>query len=411
MTTSAPQPFVHRSSLVSPTAQVWNQPPASATRAANLTIGGRWPATTWYLGMGGVTEPEPVTWSLYVMAYVLWGNWLSGTWAHVTPHRGRRLMRGWLTDMELFPPMPLAEWQDTKATLHRFCQVVGKLRLAASVRRNHWWNVPFHLTGRGITTRPMGQLDGNPIFTIDFDFVDHQLRIHTLDGHAMSFPLPGQSVASFHRNTMEALATLGIKATITIPRPFDLPDADRPFADDTEHASYDPAWASRYWQVLSQVNLLMEQFAARFAGKVSPVHHFWHTFDLAHTRFSDRHIDQPPTADPVTREAYSREVISFGFWFGDDDFPEPAFYAYTAPEPTGLASEPLRPEVARWVRRNASHLAVLRYDEARAEHDPRVSVLDFYESAYQAGARRAGWDIQRLASPGGITDPVSRDDA
>jgi Family of unknown function (DUF5996) len=155
----------------------------------------------------------------------------------------------------------------------------------------------------------------------------------------------------------------------------------------------------------------MEQFAARFAGKVSPVHHFWHTFDLAHTRFSDRHIDQPPTADPVTREAYSREVISFGFWFGDDDFPEPAFYAYTAPEPTGLASEPLRPEVARWVRRNASHLAVLRYDDARAEHDPRVSVLDFYESAYQAGARRAGWDIQRLASPGGITDPVSRDDA
>jgi hypothetical protein len=320
-------------------------------------------------------------------------------------------MRGWLTDMELFPPMPLAEWQDTKATLHRFCQVVGKLRLAASVRRNHWWNVPFHLTGRGITTRPMGQLDGNPIFTIDFDFVDHQLRIHTLDGRAMSFPLPGQSVASFHRNTMEALATLGIKATITIPRPFDLPDADRPFADDTEHASYDPAWASRYWQVLSQVNLLMEQFAARFAGKVSPVHHFWHTFDLAHTRFSDRHIDQPPTADPVTREAYSREVISFGFWFGDDDFPEPAFYAYTAPEPTGLASEPLRPEVARWVRRNASHLAVLRYDQARAEHDPRVSVLDFYESAYQAGARRAGWDIRRLASPGGITDPVSRDDA
>jgi hypothetical protein len=320
-------------------------------------------------------------------------------------------MRGWLTDMELFPPMPLAEWQDTKATLHRFCQVVGKLRLVASVRRNHWWNVPFHLTGRGITTRPMGQLDGNPIFTIDFDFVDHQLRIHTLDGRAMSFPLPGQSVASFHRNTMEALATLGIKATITIPRPFDLPDADRPFADDTEHASYDPAWARRYWQVLSQVNLLMEQFAARFAGKVSPVHHFWHTFDIAHTRFSDRHIDQPATADPVTREAYSREVISFGFWFGDDDFPEPAFYAYTAPEPTGLASEPLFPEVARWVRRNASHLAVLRYDEARAEHDPRVSVLDFYESAYQAGARRAGWDIQWLASPGGITDPVSRDDA
>ena len=131
--------------------------------------------------------------------------------------------------------------------------------------------------------------------------------------------------------------SLGITVAIAHPQPFDLPDADRPFAEDTEHASYDPAWASRYWQVLSQVNLVLEEFAARFSGKVSPVHHFWHTFDIAHTRFSDRQVDQPPTADPVTREAYSREVISFGFWFGDDRFAEPAFYSYTAPEPAGLA--------------------------------------------------------------------------
>jgi hypothetical protein len=310
--------------------------------------------------------------------------------------------------MELFPPMPLAQWQDTKETLHRFCQVVGKLRLAASVRRNHWWNVPFHLTGRGITTRPMGQVDGNPIFTIDFDFVDHRLRIHTLDGSAASFPLEGQSVASFHRNTVEALVTLGIEAAIAIPRPFDLPDADRPFADDTEHATYDPAWASRYWQVLSQVNLLLEEFAARYAGKVSPVHHFWHTFDIAHTRFSDRHIDQPPTADRVTREAYSREVISFGFWFGDDRFAEPAFYAYVAPEPAGMADAPLEPAAAWWDPRHGSHLAVLRYDDARATSNPRASVLEFYERAYQAGAHLAGWDIQRLACPGGITDPRLR---
>jgi hypothetical protein len=307
--------------------------------------------------------------------------------------------------MELFPPMPLAEWRDTKETLHRFCQVVGKIRLASSVRRNHWWHVPFHLTARGITSRPMGQVDGNPIFTIDFDFVDHQLRAHTLDGRAASFPLQGQSVASFHNSTLQALATLGIAGSIAIPRPYDLPDADRPFADDTEHASYDPAWVTRYWQVLSQVNLLLEEFAARFAGKVSPVHHFWHTFDIAHTRFSDRRVDQPSTVDPVTREAYSREVISFGFWFGDDTFPEPAFYSYTAPEPDELASEPLRPGPARWVARSGSHLAVLRYDDARAEPYPRACVLNFYESAYQAGARRAGWDVERLAAPGGITDP------
>jgi hypothetical protein len=307
--------------------------------------------------------------------------------------------------MDLFPAMPLAEWQDTKSTLHRFAQVIGKIRLAASVRRNHWWNVAFHLTGRGITTRPMGRADGNPIFTIDFDFIDHQLVLSTDEGKAESFPLYGRSVAAFYRDTLDALHALGVQVRIDRPTPFDLPDAGRPFADDTEHATYDPVWVTRYWQVLSQVNLVLEEFAARYSGKVSPVHHFWHTFDIAHTRFSERQIAQPPEADPVTREAYSREVISFGFWFGDDSFAQPAFYSYTAPEPAGLAGESLTPTTAEWTARNNSHLAVLRYDDARAEADPRAAVLGFYESAYQAGARQAGWEIGRLACPGGITDP------
>jgi hypothetical protein len=307
--------------------------------------------------------------------------------------------------MELFPAMPLAEWQDTKSTLHRFAQVVGKIRLAASVRRNHWWNVPFHLTGRGITSRPMGQADGNPIFTIDFDFVDHQLLVTAADGKAVSFPLYGRSVAVFYRETLDALRSLGVDVNIDRPVPFDLPDADRPFSDDTEHASYDPVWANRYWQVLSQVNLVLEEFAAGYSGKVSPVHHFWHTFDIAHTRFSERHVVQPREADPVTREAYSREVISFGFWFGDESFAESAFYSYAAPEPAGLADQPLKPGTAQWIPRNASHLAVLRYDDARAEADPRAAVLAFYQSAYQAGARLAGWDIAGLTCPGGVTDP------
>ncbi|MFF3057818.1 DUF5996 family protein [Streptomyces sp. NPDC057909] len=310
--------------------------------------------------------------------------------------------------MELFPPIPLAEWRDTKETLHRFAQVVGKVRLAASVRRNHWWNVPYHLTGRGITTRPMGQIDANPIFTIDFDFVGHQLIVARLDGMTVSFPLSGMSVASFHKRVMAALDALGVRVDIDTPRPFDLPDADRPFSEDTEHAAYDPEHATRYWQVLSQVALVLEEFAARSSGKVSPVHHFWHTFDIAHTRFSERQIDQPPQIDPVTREAYSREVVSFGFWFGDDSFAEPAFYSYTAPEPAQLAEEPLRPEAAQWVARGDSHLAVLLYDAARTRPDPRASVLDFYESAYRAGAGRAGWDIDRLACPGGMTDPFMR---
>jgi hypothetical protein len=308
--------------------------------------------------------------------------------------------------MELFAAMPLAGWRDTKATLHRYLQVVGKVRLAASVRRNHWWNVPFHLTGRGITTRPMGLADSNPIFTVDFDFVDHRLIASSIDGTAVSFPLAGQSVASFYRNLLDALDALHVRVRIDHPRPFDLPDAHRPFGDDTEHSAYDPAMVTRYWRILSQVSLVIEEFAARFSGKSSPVHHFWHTFDVAHTRFSERHVDQPAQADPVTREAYSREVISFGFWFGDDTFPEPAFYSYTAPEPAGLAGEALDPAAAEWITQRDSHLAVLRYEQARAEPDPRAAVLAFYESAYQAGARHAGWDITRLACPGGITDPL-----
>jgi Family of unknown function (DUF5996) len=312
--------------------------------------------------------------------------------------------------MELFPAMPLAEWPDTKETLHRFAQVVGKIRLAASVRRNHWWNVPFHLTGRGLTSRPMGGLDsgrvdGNPIFSIDFDFVEHQLVVIAIDGRTVSFPLYGRSVAAFYRDTLAALEALGVHVTIDRPRPYDLPDTQRPFADDTEHAGYDPVWANRYWQVLSQVNLVLEEFAAGFAGKASPVHHFWHTFDIAHTRFSERKVVQPPEADPVTREAYSREVISFGFWFGDENFAAPAFYSYTAPEPDELAGEPLEPAAAGWIPRGSGHLAVLRYDDARAAADPRAAVLAFYESAYQAGARHAGWDVAGLACPGGITDP------
>ncbi|WP_433174800.1 DUF5996 family protein [Actinoallomurus sp. CA-150999] len=311
--------------------------------------------------------------------------------------------------MELFPAMPLAEWRDTKETIHRFAQVVGKVRLAAGIRRDHWWGVPFHLTGRGLTTRPTGRADGGPIFTIDFDFVAHRLIVTTLDGEAASFPLCPRSVAAFYRDVLRVLAGLGVEVDLAIPRPFDLPDSGRPFAEDTEHRAYDPYLATRYWQVLSQVNLLLEEFAAGYSGKISPVHHFWHTFDIACTRFSDRVIDQPPEADPVTREAYSREVISFGFWFGDEAFPEPAFYSYTAPEPGGLAEEPLAPAAAQWTPLRGGHLAVLRYDDARAEPDPRAAVLAFYESAYQAGARLAGWDVTGLASPGGVTDPYWTD--
>jgi hypothetical protein len=307
---------------------------------------------------------------------------------------------------ELFPDLPYPSWRDTRDTLHRFAQILGKVRLAASPRRNHWWNVPLHLTGRGLTTRPMST-DGVRLFCIDLDLLDHRLDLTTADGPRWSFPLAGRSVAAFHADLHAGLAALGLDVRVADPRPFDLPDHERPFADDTEHAAYDPAAVTRYWTILGQVNLLLEQFAQGFSGKTSPVHHFWHTFDIALTRFSDRVVDQPASVDPVTREAYSREVVSSGFWFGDESSPAPAFYSYTAPEPDGLAERPLVPDAARWVEQRGSHLALLPYAEARALPDPRRAVLDFYDSAYRAGAALAGWDVERLSCVDGATDPLA----
>lgn len=294
----------------------------------------------------------------------------------------------------MFPPIPLDAWSPSKQTLHRFTQIVGKIRLDQAPRRNHWWHIPFHLTGTGITTRPMGR---EVIFTIDFDFVAHRLVISTARGDAASFPLPGLSVAGFHDQLMSTLQVLDITPHIRAV-PFDLADST-PFAEDTDHRSYDPFWVNRYWQVLSEVALVLEEWAGRDYRKTSPVHHFWHTFDVAVTRFSGRAVDQSQDVDAVSKDAYSHEVISAGFWFGDDQVPEPAFYCYTAPEPPGLTDEPLAPASARWVPSRGAHLALLTYDDARATADPRSAVLDFYESAYLAGALRAGWDIQALRTP------------
>jgi hypothetical protein len=295
--------------------------------------------------------------------------------------------------------MPLESWVASKETLHRYLQIVGKIRLAVAPRRNHWWHIPFHLTARGLTTRPMGT---DPTFAIDFDFVDHRLVVATSDGALESFALPGNSVASFYEQTMTLLGDLGVALILERPEPFDLPDAT-PFADDFHHHDYDLFWISRYWRILSEVNLILEEFAGDFSGKTSPVHHFWHTMDIAVTRFSDRMVSHPPLVDSVTREAYSREVISSGFWFGDINLPEPAFYSYTSPEPRGLASTALQPHQAEWLDRGTSHLAVYRYDDARSAQDPRASIMRFLDSAYRAGATLAGWDIDRLASPNGVS--------
>lgn len=307
---------------------------------------------------------------------------------------------------EPLPAIPLESWRPAKETLHRFTQIVGKIALAKGIRRNHWWHMTYRLTARGWTTLPLGNARGGPVFTCAFDVFDEVLRIATTQGEQVEVGLVGQSVGSFYREVMAALAGLGIEVALRNPYPFDLPDSARPFADDTEHAHYEPHQVRHAFAVLGRVALILEEFSAGYSGKISPVHLFWHTFDLAVQRFSNRRIDMPPTVDSVTREAYSREMISAGFWFGDDKVPEPTFYSYTAPEPEGLARRPLRPAGAHWVESGSAHSAYYAYDEARRTGNPVEAALEFFRSAYANGSELAGWDTAALACPGGITDPV-----
>ncbi len=295
---------------------------------------------------------------------------------------------------ELFPPLPLEGWEDTKQTLHRFGQIVGKIRLAAMPHMNHWWHVPFYVTTRGLTGNPMPHREMT--FAIDFDFIDHKLVITTSTGQVESFPLEGLSVAQFYERVFSRLSQLGINVTI-LAKPYALKPAE-PFATDTLHASYDKEYVNRYWRILVQVDQVLKEFSGRFTGKTSPVHLFWHGFDLAVTRFSGRRAPNRAGADHVTREAYSHEVISFGFWAGDENMRAPAFYSYTSPEPPGLADSSLQPSQAYWADVGGSHMALLMYDDLRKMDAPKAALLDFLESAYRAGSSVAGWDIDALTT-------------
>ena len=293
-----------------------------------------------------------------------------------------------------FPEMPLDAWRPTKNTLHLYAQIVGKIRLTMHPRLNHWWHVPLYVSPRGLTTRPIPYRGGN--FEIEFDFRDHELKIYTSDGRIEDFALyDGLSVADFYSSLFSNLAKLGIEPTIK-GIPYEAPSTT-PFAEDTENKSYDKKYVERFHQILVAVDDILEEFRGRFLGKSTPVHMFWHSFDLALTRFSGKSAPIRDGANRVEREAYSHEVISFGFWFGDDKtVPAPAFYSYTAPEPAGLAEEQLVPQTAQWAESNGAHLALLMYDDVRTFEDPRATVLEFLESAYQAGAKRANWDAESL---------------
>lgn len=294
--------------------------------------------------------------------------------------------------MNALPPLPLEGWEQTKDTLHLWAQIVGKIRLASTAPRNHWWHVPLYVDVRGLTTRRMHAPSG-AVFQIRFDFVDHRLVVETNEGAASSFALAdGLSVSEFDRKLHETLAGLGVDATIR-ESPFGVPTTT-PFPDDREHASYDRDAVERFWRILDWSDGVFEEFSGWFCGKTSPVHLFWHSFDLAVTRFGGKRAPSPPAADAVTTEAYSHEVVSFGFWAGDQKVREPSYYSYTAPWPPGLRERPLRPDAAVWTET----MALLPYEAVRAAADPRSSLLEFLESAYEAGADAAGWDREDLES-------------
>jgi hypothetical protein len=289
-----------------------------------------------------------------------------------------------------WPELPLEAWQDTYATLHMWTQIVGKVRLALSPRINHWWEVAFYVNARGLTTSAIPYNGG--IFEVQFDFIDHKLLIQTNWGSSKTLALKPQSVADFYAEFMAALRALDIAVKIwTMPCEVQNPVR---FTSDTQHASYNPEYAHRFWQILILCDNVFQEFRAGFIGKDSPVHFFWGSFDLCVTRFSGRRAPERPGADSVTREAYSHEVISAGFWPGGGDIKGAAFYAYAAPEPSGFAEQPVRPAAAFY--HPQLHEFLLMYDDVRRAASPRQAVLSFLQSTYDAGANLAKWDRKEL---------------
>jgi hypothetical protein len=301
-----------------------------------------------------------------------------------------------------WPDLPLSEWADTCATLHLWTQVVGKIRLAHAPLINHWWQVPLYVTSRGLTTSRIDY--GSRSFELDFDFIDHTLILQTSDGAIERIALAPRSVADFYAELMDRLRGLRLETRIW-PMPVEIPDAI-PFDQDTQHSSYDPVYVQRFWRILLQADRLCTRFRSRFVGKVSPVHFFWGSFDLAVTRFSGRTApplssNSPNLGEWVMREAYSHEVSSCGFWPGNGGFGQPAFYCYAYPEPAGFAGAPIRPDAAHYD--NDLGQFILTYDAIREAASPDDDLLEFLQSAYGAAADLGHWDRAALERAAAIS--------
>ena len=294
-----------------------------------------------------------------------------------------------------WPSLSYEEWKETYATLHMWTQIVGKIRLVQTPWINHSWHVTLYVTPRGLTTATIPH--GTRSFQIDFDFVDHRLVIESSDGAARTLALTPRSVASFHEELFAKLGELGLETRINTT-PNEVADAV-PFERDYGHAAYDAEYANRFWRALVQVDRVFQQFRARYLGKSSPVHFFWGSFDLAVTRFSGRTAPEHPGGIPnlpdwVTREAYSHEVSSCGFWPGGDAMPQPVFYSYAYPEPDGFRERPLRPDAARYDTTMKEYL--LPYDDVRSSASPDETLLEFAQSTYEAAADAGKWDRAAL---------------
>jgi hypothetical protein len=301
----------------------------------------------------------------------------------------------------VWPELPLEAWKDTYATLHMWTQIVGKVRLALSPRINHWWEVPFYVNAVGLTTSPIPYKDR--VFEVQFNFLDHHLIISTCEGQRKILPLRPQSVASFYAEFMASLRLLGIDVKIW-PMPVEIPNPIR-FDRDTQHTSYDPEYAQRFWRILTLVDPVFLEFRSRFIGKHSPIHFFWGSFDLASTRFSGRRAPEREGADLITREAYSHEVISAGFWPGGGDVKGAAFYAYAAPEPPGFKTASVRPAEAFY-----SPLGefLLMYNDVRQSPEPEKLLMELLESTYEAGAILGNWPRKELERSAPAVSPAKR---
>jgi hypothetical protein len=299
-----------------------------------------------------------------------------------------------MAQSDAWPSLPFAAWRDTCATLHMWTQVVGKIRLAQAPPVNHWWQVPLYVTSRGLTTSPMPY--GARTFQIDFDFIAHHLAIQTSDGAIDGFALQPRTVADFYREVVGRLHGLGLDCRIWT-MPVEVADPV-PFEQDREHSAYDPEYANRFWRVVVQAERVLTAFRGGFIGKASPVHFFWGSFDLAVTRFSGRlappHPGAPNIADRITREAYSHEVSSCGFWPGGAGLEQPIFYSYAYPQPPGFAEAGVRPPAASYNRQFGEF--VLPYDAVRAAAAPDAMLHEFLQTTYEAAADLAQWDRAAL---------------